>query len=879
MTGAPTDTTPALDRARELLDLASQDPRAAVDAATELLGELEDTGDYEAMAATLRARGLGWSKLDDFDVEAAVRDLDAAVKFARRGRDPVVLGEVRMTEAGLLAFSGDTSRALAAISESVDLLAGPKLARALVQRSTILYRAGRLREAMTDLDQAAPVIESSDDPAWLAHLYSNRGIVLGAHGDAASAERALTHAHTILSTTGRHSAAAEALHNLGWVASIAGDIPMALRYFDQAEAEYERLGHGRGEVWRDRSEALMSAHLTSEARQLATRAVDSLGTGFGAAHAEALIYLARAAMLDGDNELGHAAASDAADRFERQDRPVWAALARYLAIQARSSSGEMDEEDLTRVAAIGAALEEAGLVRESVQARLLLMRLAVETGALDVADEVADVAEAAHRSGPVDLRVGAWLSLAVLRRAKGNERGAVSAARAGLAVVDSHRASLGASEMRVAVAGHARELAILGLGAAYRSGRPERIFTWMERTRAGALRFAAVRPPADAELAADLARIRRLEREYADDPSAGGHLEEERIRLQETVRRRSLTLRGEEVEAGTELEIGDLVGRLGDTTLIEIGRFDGIYRGLRISEKGATYRPLASEADVAAALDTLRFGLSRLAQRRGSPASREAARAMVQAAGAELQHHLLDPLGAVDGPMLMVPPAELHAVPWALLPALVGVPVTVAPSSQLWFQRSHAPQRRRRGTLVAHGPLLPGAALETRTVAGLHRGVTRLTSRQSRVEAVMAGLDGARLAHLVAHGSFRSDNPLFSSLRMADGGLTVYDLERIDRMPPVMVLSACNSGLQAVRPGSETMGIVAALLAAGCRTVVASTGLVPDTSRTARTMVEFHRLLVSGSAPAVALAEAQMRALGGGAEGPAAAPFVCFGVG
>jgi len=156
--------------------------------------------------------------------------------------------------------------------------------------------------------------------------------------------------------------------------------------------------------------------------------------------------------------------------------------------------------------------------------------------------------------------------------------------------------------------------------------------------------------------------------------------------------------------------------------------------------------------------------------------------------------------------------------------------------------------------------------------------VARFTARTSKVEAVLAALDGAGVAHIIAHGGFRSDNPLFSSLRLADGGITVYDLARVPRLPPVIVLSACNAGITAARPGNETMGIVAGLLGAGVRTVIASTGLVPDTVLTTATMVGLHRLLLAGRSPAAALAEVQTVALEG-PEGYAAGSFVCFGAG
>jgi CHAT domain-containing protein len=73
------------------------------------------------------------------------------------------------------------------------------------------------------------------------------------------------------------------------------------------------------------------------------------------------------------------------------------------------------------------------------------------------------------------------------------------------------------------------------------------------------------------------------------------------------------------------------------------------------------------------------------------------------------------------------------------------------------------------------------------------------------------------------------------------------------------------------------MGLVAALLAAGTRTVLASTGLVPDTVSTLDLMTDFHSRLVAGERPAGALAAAQSRFEPLSPEGLAACSFVCFG--
>ena len=94
--------------------------------------------------------------------------------------------------------------------------------------------------------------------------------------------------------------------------------------------------------------------------------------------------------------------------------------------------------------------------------------------------------------------------------------------------------------------------------------------------------------------------------------------------------------------------------------------------------------------------------------------------------------------------------------------------------------------------------------------------------------ATLELLEGSSIAHVAAHGRLRTDNPLLSSLEMADGPLTVYDLERLDRVPAVVVLPACRSAVSTVRSGEELLGLAAAFLALGSRAVIASMIPVPD---------------------------------------------------
>jgi CHAT domain-containing protein len=147
------------------------------------------------------------------------------------------------------------------------------------------------------------------------------------------------------------------------------------------------------------------------------------------------------------------------------------------------------------------------------------------------------------------------------------------------------------------------------------------------------------------------------------------------------------------------------------------------------------------------------------------------------------------------------------------------------------------------------------------------------------VEAVGAALDGARIAHLAAHGTFRRDNPLFSSIELVDGPAVVHDLERISRPPRVIVLASCNSALGQLQPTNDMIGLATALLAGGTRVALAAVVPLPDVE-VVEIMVRLHARLAAGATPATALADAaagedrseRLRFL-------ADAALVCYGAG
>jgi CHAT domain-containing protein len=254
----------------------------------------------------------------------------------------------------------------------------------------------------------------------------------------------------------------------------------------------------------------------------------------------------------------------------------------------------------------------------------------------------------------------------------------------------------------------------------------------------------------------------------------------------------------------------------------------------------------------------------------------------MNAAGGALDAALFGPIrGVVDGrPLVVVPTGGLHAIPWGLLPALTCRPVTVAPSATSWLHAVRSPGGGGGGgpdAVFAAGPGLPGARAEVAALARRSPAATVYVDGDATVQATLSALDGARLAHIAAHGVLRTDNPLLSALELADGPLTVYDLEGLARPPGTVVLPACSSGVTAVSAGDELLGLVSALLALGARTVVAAAVPVSDDA-TAPLMLALHERLDRGDTPAAALAAARA-AMDPDDDSAAAvaASFVCFG--
>jgi hypothetical protein len=439
--------------------------------------------------------------------------------------------------------------------------------------------------------------------------------------------------------------------------------------------------------------------------------------------------------------------------------------------------------------------------------------------------------------------------------ARGQHADALDACRRAVDEFGALTAALGGTELRAHVARHVADLVDLGLTVAVRTATTDVIFEWTERQRASALDSPPVRPPDDAELASGLDKLRAAVTEL--DARGREGVEDRALartvgQLQDRVRRRSRLLEG---PVGPTTDAREWIPE--DVTWVSFAAVDGELTAVRTAGGEPELVRLGAADPLIREASLLRSTLTMHLNAVGRGIDRDPA--LVLDAAAETDEALLGPLQLGGGAVAISPVVGLHDLPWGLLPTLRQRPFALAPSLRLWRRCSATPGGDPAGIVAVAGPGLALADVEARRVVDCYEDGVVLAAGEATVGATAEAMHGADVAHLVCHGRFSGDNPMFSSLQLADGPMFVYDLERLARPPRFVVLSACHAGAHAVPAGREVLGLTASLLARGPRAVVAATVPIPDTTSTIDLMAALHAGLAGGTGAAGALVEVRRR--------------------
>ena len=251
----------------------------------------------------------------------------------------------------------------------------------------------------------------------------------------------------------------------------------------------------------------------------------------------------------------------------------------------------------------------------------------------------------------------------------------------------------------------------------------------------------------------------------------------------------------------------------------------------------------------------------------------------------DLHRQLIEPIKEMIGgrSLIIVPHHVLHYVPFHALfdgadYLIDSHEITYAASaSVLKICREKIVQKMDEDLVLAVADeMTPYINEEVAALRELLPKARVFVGAEAREERLKEYGPSAGKLHIAAHGIFRADNPMFSSLKLGDSWLNLFDIFNLQLGAELTVLSACETGMSAVWEGDELLGLARGFLYAGTPSLVVSLWTVNDRS-TAQLMRRFYQELQRGASKSKALREAVLEVK---AEFPHPyywAPFVLMG--
>ena len=885
------------------LEAWSGDPPRAV-AAAAALEALAAMNDSEEVAA-LRDWGAGIAALVGGRMEEAVRRLDEAEARFRRLCQPHTAGSTQVSKLIALAMLGryeeavETGlRARDVFLEHGDLPAAGKVEHNI---GNLCVRRDRYEEGEHYLRLARERFLPTGDLKQLSIIENSLAFLYTFRHDFRAAEGLYRQALARAEEAGLAATQAAIEASMGNLALFRGRFQEALDLLELSRRHFHTMGmpHQSAIAELELADAYLELNLAAEARAVYQRVIPTFaGLGMRAEQARALAQAGRAAAISGEAREAHDLLARARALYAAEGNMVGEAYVTLAEAQLHLAEGDH------AATAVLAAQAEAPLSRAGARRRMLLARwlrgeAARAQGQGRLAQILLDTTlrEAEQQALP-QIAERCHTSLGLLFREAGETAKAEESFKRAVALIEDLRAPLPAEEFRTAFVADKLapydELVRLCLSDEG-GGRVTDALCYTERARSRALvemlsGALAVRPrPRDefeAGLFEQLDSLReelnwlysRINRPPGDDSARGAEalralhdaVRERETRTLEIMRQ--LQQRGGAPALGrTEPpDVRALQKALGpDTALVEYTTLDDEVLAFVVTEdRVEAVRGLADERAVAEALGQFRFQVGSL--RYGSARMRSHLGPLEARARRHLRtlYDLL--LRRVEGlvgdrRLVVVPHRSLHYVPFHALEdgaayVVERREVSYAPSASVLSHCLARPARpfERALLLGVADEQTPRVRDEIEALAPLFPESVALLDERATVAALRERAPGADLLHLACHGQFRPDSPLFSSLKLGDGWLTARDAYTLDVGASLVTLSACETGVSAVAPGDELLGLVRGFFYAGAASLLLSLWTVDDEA-TAELMSDFYTHLRAGSRPAAALRAAQLR--------------------
>ena len=500
--------------------------------------------------------------------------------------------------------------------------------------------------------------------------------------------------------------------------------------------------------------------------------------------------------------------------------------------------------------------------------------------------------------------VAALTSLGKLESAVDDTKAAKSAFRKAATIIEGMRAPIASDEFRMSFLASQLEPFNELFRIAVKEGRIEEAFKMHESVRARSLVDAIDIGPIrisngklNNKLNKKLSDVReelnwfysRLARaETADTASFESEIESREKQITKLTRQLdSLGTKGD--GKVNRFDLSRLRKQLkNDMALVEYANLDGVLAAFVVTSGSVELvEGLGTESEIKTLLQGLRFQFGTL--KFGAAATQNFLPQLKRNADQyffKLRKILVSPLEhLIDGKRLVLAPVGvLNYIPFNALfdgesYLIQKHSVSITPSAQVWQtlqQKRRAPSGK--GLLIGYSdesiPLADAEVKHLKRISGID--AIALTGRNATFRAFVENAPKADLIHLACHGQFRSDNPMYSSLHLSDGWVTVRDIAKQKLKARLVTLSACETGLSEVHKGEELLGLTRGFLSAGARNLIVSLWTVNDES-TSQLMSDLYTNLQLGHSPAASLRSAQLRFIASDTHPYYWSPFVSIG--
>src|ERR1700677_1878120 len=772
-----------------------------------------------------------------------------------------------------------------------------RLARLQINIGNIYHRQDRFSEALAFSERAYEQMLIHDDAEGLAAVLSNLSLCHISLNDFPKSLELHQVARRHCEQKGMPILVAYADYNIAYLYFLRGEYGRSIKMLRDASVSAKKANdpYQLALCNLDLAEIYLELNLSAEAGELGRAAHAAFhDLGFGYEAAKALGFAAIASSRQGQAFEAVKLFAQAKEMFVRDQNQVWPSLIDLYEALVLFNEGRLFEARRLCSSA-HEFFRGSAMPGKAVLAELLLARIALrmsDTGGAQKHCQQA-LADLANLDSTALLYQAEFL-MGEVARASGKDEDAYQSYGRSREAVERLRGSLRGEELKLAFFQNKLEVYenLVDL-CLHRQNSFEEAFGYIEQAKSRALADLLSHPmhvpsagdAGQSDLVRSIRNLREelnwyynlIEREQLR-PEERSH---ERIKqLEQEARTRETDLLkavkeatiAEAHEAGLEVASTVSLEQIrsalpADATLVEYFRVQDRYLACVLTREELHIAPVTLQPRIQKLLQLLQFQVSKF--RLDPQYLKTFGQSLLDATQAHLKNLYQELIAPIrhqlnSKHLVFVQHGLLHYVPFHALHdgdsyLIDNFTVSYAPSASVYALCQTKPANAAGDPLIlgVSDAQTPSIRTEVEAIGSMLPNAKLFVGEQATAEVLRAYGRDSRTIHIATHGYFRQDNPMFSSIRLGDSHLSLYDIYHLHLPAELIVLSGCATGLNVVTPGDELIGLVRGLLQAGAQSLVLSLWDVHDES-TKDFMIAFYTRLQQGQSKPAAMQAAMI---------------------